>query len=302
MPTGYSGFDASARRLLTAQLREHGITGEILVHVDHEGLKDVGIQSVGQRLSVLKTVYELKLRDDVPIEEGHWRPPSEDVDAILLDSPAGVIPPRMMHDMLAERDDRIDALESELHRIVDVVAGLREEVARLTKRPSRTPSLRLAEAPPRVPEKGSDSPHSPLAALGSPSTVPQALARSQPAPTPSSMLSLAHPNPAGSIPASGAAVAITPGLPSAAGTGTTTPNTPTPGTPTSSIPPTGAVHLDGLSNSNDVTDISITVSGSRSKDSSSRSGAYKVTLDDPCFKVLPAALRKYKVRSSAWSI
>ena len=110
------------------------------------------------------------------------------------------------------------------------------------------------------------------------------------------MLSLAHANPGGSIPASGAAVAITPGLPSAAGTGTTTPNTPTPGTPTSSIPPTGAVNLDGLPNGNESTDISITVSGARSKESSSRGGAYKVTLDDPCFKVLPAALRKYKVR------
>lgn len=30
----------------------------------------------GQRLSVLKAVYKLKLRDDVPFEEGHWMPPS----------------------------------------------------------------------------------------------------------------------------------------------------------------------------------------------------------------------------------
>lgn len=56
---------------------EHGISGDILVHLDHEGLRDVGLHSAGQRLAVLKAVYALKLRDDVPIEEGHYVPPCE---------------------------------------------------------------------------------------------------------------------------------------------------------------------------------------------------------------------------------
>lgn len=31
--------------------------------------------SQGQRLAILKAVYQLKLQYDVPIEEGHWVPP-----------------------------------------------------------------------------------------------------------------------------------------------------------------------------------------------------------------------------------
>lgn len=56
---------------------EHGITGDVLVHLDHSALKDVGVHSVGQRLAILKTVYELKVAQNIPIEEGHYVPPCE---------------------------------------------------------------------------------------------------------------------------------------------------------------------------------------------------------------------------------
>lgn len=46
-----------------------------MVHLDHEALKDVGIHSVGQRLSILKAVYALKIQENLPIEEGHYVPP-----------------------------------------------------------------------------------------------------------------------------------------------------------------------------------------------------------------------------------
>lgn len=54
---------------------EHGITGDVLVHLDHGALKDVGVHSVGQRLAILKTVYDLKVAQNIPIEEGHYVPP-----------------------------------------------------------------------------------------------------------------------------------------------------------------------------------------------------------------------------------
>lgn len=56
---------------------EHNITGEILVHLDHEALKDVGIHSVGQRLAILRAVYALKVQQNVPVEGGHYVPPCE---------------------------------------------------------------------------------------------------------------------------------------------------------------------------------------------------------------------------------
>lgn len=50
------------------------ISGDILVHLDHDTLKEIGLQSLGHRLILLKAVYNLKIAHDVPIEEGQWRP------------------------------------------------------------------------------------------------------------------------------------------------------------------------------------------------------------------------------------
>lgn len=54
---------------------ENGISGDILVHLDHSSLKDLGVQSVGQRMAMLKAIYELKLAHDIPIEQEHYIPP-----------------------------------------------------------------------------------------------------------------------------------------------------------------------------------------------------------------------------------
>lgn len=56
---------------------EHGISGEILSLLDHEGLKEVGVHSVGQRLTILREVYYLKVAHGVTIEPEHYVPPCE---------------------------------------------------------------------------------------------------------------------------------------------------------------------------------------------------------------------------------
>ena len=53
---------------------ENEITGEALIALLHDDLKDVGILSVGHRLTVLKAVYELKIKQDVPIDSDHYVP------------------------------------------------------------------------------------------------------------------------------------------------------------------------------------------------------------------------------------
>jgi hypothetical protein len=80
-----------------ASLRDNGITGDLLVHIDHEALRDLGFHSLvsddekkkvpfpfdphcvchrqGSRLRILRAVYDIKVRDNVPIEHGHWYPP-----------------------------------------------------------------------------------------------------------------------------------------------------------------------------------------------------------------------------------
>ncbi|EJC98007.1 uncharacterized protein FOMMEDRAFT_171383 [Fomitiporia mediterranea MF3/22] len=65
------------------QVREHHITGDILIQLDAEALKEVGIATVGQRLLILKAVYQLKIAQGVELEPGHYIPPSE-IDAAPL--------------------------------------------------------------------------------------------------------------------------------------------------------------------------------------------------------------------------
>ena len=57
-----------------SSLSENEITGDILVHLDHEALKDIGVESVGHRLTILRNVYDIKVADDVPIEPEHFVP------------------------------------------------------------------------------------------------------------------------------------------------------------------------------------------------------------------------------------
>jgi bZIP factor len=43
--------------------------------LDAEDLKAVGISTVGQRLAILKAVYQAKLAHHVPVEADHYIPP-----------------------------------------------------------------------------------------------------------------------------------------------------------------------------------------------------------------------------------
>ena len=54
---------------------ENEIVGEALIALKHEDLKEMSILSVGHRLTILKGVYDVKVRQDVPIESDHYIPP-----------------------------------------------------------------------------------------------------------------------------------------------------------------------------------------------------------------------------------
>ena len=54
---------------------ENNISGEVLCMLDSEGLKDVGVTTIGQRLAILKAVYQVKLAQNVPIDADHYVPP-----------------------------------------------------------------------------------------------------------------------------------------------------------------------------------------------------------------------------------
>lgn len=67
---------ATSETKLTSMIRtENEIVGEALIALRHEELKEMAIISVGHRLTILKGVYDVKVKQDIPIDSDHWIPP-----------------------------------------------------------------------------------------------------------------------------------------------------------------------------------------------------------------------------------
>ena len=45
-----------------------------MIALKHDELKEMGIISVGHRLTILKGVYDVKVKQDVPVEQDHYIP------------------------------------------------------------------------------------------------------------------------------------------------------------------------------------------------------------------------------------
>ena len=55
----------------------HRVSGDVLCLLDAESLKEIGIETIGQRLTILKAVYQLKVAQQIPIDSDHYVPPCE---------------------------------------------------------------------------------------------------------------------------------------------------------------------------------------------------------------------------------
>lgn len=56
---------------------ENEIVGEALIALKHEELKEMNVVSIGHQITILKAVYDVKVRQEVPIESDHYIPPCE---------------------------------------------------------------------------------------------------------------------------------------------------------------------------------------------------------------------------------
>lgn len=56
---------------------ENDIVGEALIALKHDELKEMGISSAGHRLTILKSVYETKVRQLIPLDPDHYVPLSK---------------------------------------------------------------------------------------------------------------------------------------------------------------------------------------------------------------------------------
>lgn len=62
-------------RTISYHGEEHNIRGDALCMIDAPGLQALGASSVGQRLSILRAIYDLKLDQGIPLEDDSYVPP-----------------------------------------------------------------------------------------------------------------------------------------------------------------------------------------------------------------------------------
>ncbi|RYP72421.1 hypothetical protein DL771_004216 [Monosporascus sp. 5C6A] len=116
------------------QFIANDIVGEALVALLHDDLKAMGITSVGHRLTILKSVYDVKKAQDVPIESDHYVPLSADAEAQYATATLKDI--KQLVEQLRLRDERMNLLEQDFRRMTEDFRRLREDML---------PALRLAK-------------------------------------------------------------------------------------------------------------------------------------------------------------
>ncbi|RMD45034.1 hypothetical protein DV735_g207, partial [Chaetothyriales sp. CBS 134920] len=106
---------------------EHGIVGEALIALKHDELKEMGIASVGHRLTILKQVYDTKVRQDISIEPDDYVPLSaEQTPQHEMATKEDIA--RLTRSILKLRDDRMAQAEAQLTRLADDYRKLRQEL------------------------------------------------------------------------------------------------------------------------------------------------------------------------------
>ncbi|KAL2911526.1 hypothetical protein HK105_209015 [Polyrhizophydium stewartii] len=101
--------------------RDNNITGDILVHADHEMLRELGIAAVGQRIALLKAIYNHKVQSGIPFEEDDYVPEAAASSNMHADI-------QRLEDIVCQQASTIDLLTSEVASLANELRTLREEL------------------------------------------------------------------------------------------------------------------------------------------------------------------------------
>ncbi|KAJ1666372.1 hypothetical protein IW140_001101 [Coemansia sp. RSA 1813] len=266
---GFPGYDST--------IKDNSIDGEVLINLDHESLKDLGIRALGKRLLVLKSIYFLKLQHDVPITSDSYVPQTVDVE------------PDYTHGSSFQRKQKRQTDES-ISRIIDDITTLSSEVSMIRNDMQRIYRLSILENKP-LPAltRQSNDPFSGTVVVtrkNQPSSdyEPRRAAEAK-IKTPVSSTLSGHPAPLTTTPVS----AVQSPSPSSAASGfgassLLLPGVNTVGSPTTQTPVTPHIRVYG--------DNALQRENEAYK-------SFRISADDPCSTILPHALKKYHI-DDAW--
>ena len=126
---------------------ENDINGEALVLLDEPAMIELGISSVGHRMTLLTHIYELKQQHQVPMDQDDWVP--QNMTFIAPAKPEPVPAPMDHAAQLRQRDEHIEMLENYILRINSEMQYMRDSLGRLAM-----PSVSLPGALGGVPLAG----------------------------------------------------------------------------------------------------------------------------------------------------
>lgn len=104
------------------QLKDNDVDGQAFVLLNAEALKELGVSSVGQRLAILKAVYHLKIRNNIPIEEDDYVPPSEAPDRLEN------LTLEKLHSIVQEQATRLRSLEDDNRHLSNLISSFTEDL------------------------------------------------------------------------------------------------------------------------------------------------------------------------------
>ncbi|KAG0326551.1 Adaptor for signal transduction [Podila humilis] len=256
------------------QIKENGISGDLLIHLDHAALKDLSIWEVGKRLVILKAIYQLKISYGISLEAGDYVPPSVAFENELNYQAAASL--RTVEQAVHEKDNTIQHLVREVERMSKDLSKLKDELWTMQKDQKPLPEPSSSVYPKSVNGPQSSS----LSALSSSSHSnhhgPQSPVH--PSHTLGSVRSPGYSTDSGfhSVPSSPHSPADIRGRPT--------------NSDANEDAKVGSPGVDGAG--------AIKVYGqkpSSARDPADAFRSFRISQDDPCHKVLPAALKKYKI-------
>ncbi|EIW58736.1 uncharacterized protein TRAVEDRAFT_149101 [Trametes versicolor FP-101664 SS1] len=251
------------------QVKEHNISGDVLCLLDPESLKEMGISTIGQRLTILKAVYNVKLAQNIPIEPEHYVPPSEAEERQEVSV-------GRLYDLLKDQSERLRSLEDDNRRLSDTLSSCLEDLGQLRGISAR-PQLVESESP--VQRSHSFKWGSFVKPAKSPTKASTTDVES-PQPSPQRMEHDIH----GSSSRQTSSVLTD----RSRASGTTVVGS-----------EAGSSQHTSYSSTNTLQPNPPPPRPQR-QDSQDNLKSFKVSLDDPAWKVLPAALKKYKINNDDW--
>ncbi|KAG4304855.1 hypothetical protein PORY_001908 [Pneumocystis oryctolagi] len=115
------------------EFRENNISGDILIHLDHESLKEIGILSAGHRLSFLKAIYRIKVDQDILIEPEHYIPISVEIDELGEYDKLGTSEITKLTQIIRSHDKHLTEFEEEIKTLKKNLSKVQEDISSIFK-------------------------------------------------------------------------------------------------------------------------------------------------------------------------